>query len=252
MHASRYKAFPTDPISSVPRNVIEVFSDNNSAPVLAAFEDYLTTIRNAGATVIDSNFTLLDEYLQSNNETIVLDSEFISGLATYLSELTVNPLGLTDLEGVRNFTQTFPAEQYPFRDTGVWDSALAEAFNATDVRHYDAVLADEYLSDGLLFGALKSQSLDAVLLPTQFSPSFAAIAQSPVVTVPMGFYPANTTVQMNQRGDLVAVSPNYPFGFSFLGDRFTEESLIGYGYALEQLTLTRNKVRSGITCDGMK
>lgn len=230
----------------VPRNVIEAFSSSTSGPVLSAFEDYLTIIRNSGATVVDSNFTLLNEYLQSNNETIVLDTEFVSGLAQYLAELTFNPLGLTDLEGVRNFTQTFPAEQYPFRDTGVWDSSLALGYNATDYRHYQAVLADQYLSDGLIFGALKDQSLDAVLLPTQFSPPFAAIAQSPVVTVPMGFYPTNTTVQMNQRGDLVAVGPNYPFGFSFLGDRFSEASLIGYAYALEQQTLTRNKVCSDV------
>lgn len=70
------------------------------------------------------------------------------------------------------------------------------------------------MSDGLVIGAIKNQSLDAVLLPTQFSPPFAAIAQSPVVTVPMGYYPANTTVQMNQRGDLVAVSRECPTGLS--------------------------------------
>ena len=159
---------------------------------------------------VDSNFTLLQDFLQSDNETLVLDTEFISGLAAYLAELVVNPLGLTDLEGVRNFTQTFPAEQYPFRDTGVWDSSLALGYNASDIRHYEAVLADQALADGTLIGAIKEQSLDAVLLPTQFSSSFAAIAQSPIVTIPMGYYPANTTVQNNRRGDLVAVSPNYP------------------------------------------
>ena len=194
----------------VPRNVISAFSDNSSGPVLEAFENYLTVLENAGATVVDSNFTLLDDYLNSNNETIVLDTEFITGLANYLSMLTYNPTGVMNLEDVRNFTQTFPAEQYPFRDTGVWDSALALGYNSTDIRHYEAVQADLYLSNGLVLGALKNMSLDAVLLPTQFSPPFAAIAQSPVVTVPMGYYPANQTVQMNQRGDLVAVSPNYP------------------------------------------
>ena len=202
----------------VPRNVIEAFQDRNSGPILASFEDYLTILRNSGATIVDSNFTLLNEYLNSNNESLVLGSEFVSGLASYLSEPTYNPLGLTDLEDVRNFTQTFPAEQYPSRDTAEWDSALALGYNASDYRHYEAVLADQYLSNGLVLGAIKNQSLDAVLLPTAFSPPFAAIAQSPVVTIPLGFYPANTTVQMNQRGDLVAVSPNYPFGFSFMGE----------------------------------
>ena len=205
----------------VPRNVIEAFSDNSSAPVLEAFESFLSTLRSAGATVEDANFTdsVLQEYFASNNETLVLDSEFISGLAAYLAELTLNPLGLTDLEGVRNFTQTFPAEQYPFRDTGVWDTALAAGYNASDIRHYEAVQADLDISNRLLLGTIRSQSLDAVLLPTQFSPGFAAFAQSPGVTIPMGYYPADTAVTLNRRGDLVAQSPNYPFGFSFLGKR---------------------------------
>ena len=33
------------------------------------------------------------------------------------------------------------------------------------------------------------------------------------------------------------------FGFAFLGDRFTEASLIGYAYALEQKTQVRNTVQ---------
>ena len=35
----------------VPRNVIDVFSSDDSGPVLEAFESFLTIIRDAGATV---------------------------------------------------------------------------------------------------------------------------------------------------------------------------------------------------------
>lgn len=33
------------------------------------------------------------------------------------------------------------------------------------------------------------------------------------------------------------------FGISFLGDKFTEEKLVGLAYAFEQKTMVRNKVR---------
>ena len=195
----------------VARNAIAALQDNTSAPVLAAFESSLNVLRNAGASVVDANFTQLGDFLNSNNETIVLGTEFINALNTYLEELTFNPLGFTTLEEVRNFTQTFPAEEYPSRDTGVWDAALALGYNDTDVRHWDAVLADQELGGpGSLLGALDSQGLDAILLPTAFAPSFAAIIGAPVATVPMGFYPSNQTVIMNQRGNLVATGPNIP------------------------------------------
>lgn len=195
----------------VPRNVVEAFSSNTTGPVLEAFEKSLDVIRKAGATVIDANFTALKEYLKSDNETIVLNSEFISGLNTYLTELTYNPLGIYTLEQERNFTVTFPGEDYPSRDVGQWDQALALGYNASDPRHWAAVVADEYLGGpGGVLGALERNSLDAILLPTQFSPPFAAIVGSPVVTVPMGFYPADQPIEMNARGNLVATGPNIP------------------------------------------
>jgi amidase len=39
----------------------------------------------------------------------------------------------------------------------------------------------------------------------------------------------------------------HSFGLSFLGARFTEEKLIGFGYAYEQRTMVRNMVQPYIT-----
>ena len=73
--------------------------------------------------------------------------------------------------------------------------------------------------------------------------SFAAIVGAPVVTVPLGFYPANTTVVMNGFGNLVAQGPNIPFGLSFMGEKWSEYDLIGYAYAYEQRSKVRNQVQ---------
>lgn len=250
----------------VARNIFSVFEDNTTGPVLDAFEKSLDVIRSAGATIVDANFTGLETYIAngSQSETIVLGSEFISGLAEYLAELTYNPLGVTSLEDVRNFTVSFPAEEYPSRNVRVWDEALALGYNASDIRHFQAVQMDKMIgTQSGVPGALMNQSLDAILLPTAFAPPVAAIVGNPVVTVPMGFYPPNTTVTPNQRGNLVAVGPNIPyveaiaspvvfialtdgrarFGFSFLGDAYSEASLISYAYAFEQRTMVRNMIQ---------
>ncbi len=87
-----------------------------------------------------------------------------------------------------------------------------------------------------------ADSLDALVLPTDFSPNFPALIGSPVITVPMGAFPADTKVQPNGFGNLNATAPNLPFGISFMGPHFSEELLIGLAYSFEQRTLVRNTI----------
>lgn len=70
-----------------------------------------------------------------------------------------------------------------------------------------------------------------------------ALVGTPVVTVPLGFYPPNQTVVYNDRKTLVETGPNIPFGISFIGEAWSEASLIGFAYAFEQRTMVRNKVQ---------
>jgi amidase len=61
--------------------------------------------------------------------------------------------------------------------------------------------------------------------------------------VPLGAFPANTTVIPNYRGNLNATAPNVPFGLSFAGKHWSEAELIGFAYAFEQRTNVRRKVK---------
>ncbi|KAK2016230.1 amidase [Colletotrichum eremochloae] len=234
----------------IPRNAIELFSDNTTGVETRAFEEALDVFRSAGATLVDNaNFTAADKLVTSNSETIVLNADFLSNLASYLAALSVNPNNLSSLADVREFTQSFELEAFPDRNTAVWDDALdQQGFNNTDPRFWAAWQESQFLGgEGGLFGTLERHDLDAVILPTSFSSTWAAIVGAPVVTVPLGFYPANATVTKNSRGNLVDTGPHVPFGISFLGAKFQEATLIGLAYAYEQRTLTRSKVRPYIT-----
>lgn len=81
------------------------------------------------------------------------------------------------------------------------------------------------------------------MLPTDFSPGLPALVGSPVITVPLGYYPGNTTVMRNGRDTLVEIAPNIPFGLSFIGPAWSEANLIGFAYAFEQRTMVRNQVQ---------
>ncbi|RAR13609.1 amidase signature enzyme [Stemphylium lycopersici] len=234
----------------VPRNAIGTPS-TSSAPIYAAFEAALEVLRSAGAIIVEeTNYTAWDQYLESSAEGTVLDGDFVPNLASYLAQLTYNPNDVTSLEEVRNFTQIFPAEEYPNRNTAQFDSSIAQSmnFSNTSPQFWAAYQEDLYLGgEGGLLGALSTYKLDAVVVPTRSASGISAIIGGPVVTVPLGAYPANTTVVTNARGDLNATAPGIPFGISFAGDLWSEESLIGFAYAFEQRTMVRKLVKPYLT-----
>jgi amidase len=231
--------------------------------MLSAFDAAVNVLSKAGSTVIDGNFTAAADFLNSTTEGEVLNADFIVNLASYLAGLTSNPNNVTSLAEVRNFTQNYALEEYPDRDTGVWDEALdTQGWNNTDPLFWDAYQQNllNFGGEGGLLGALERDNLDAVVLPTDFASSWAAIVGAPVITVPLGFYSWNTTVAYNRRGNLVTEGPNIPyapypnmfqlclltcnrFGLSFLGAKWSESKLIGLAYAFEQRTMVRNKVQ---------
>lgn len=198
----------------IPRNLIDPTQEPDDT-VINAFNAAVSTIQHAGATIVDNtNITAyaLDQYINGNSSGIVLEADFVSDLpGKYLSQLTYNPQNVHNLEDVSNFTHHFPPEDYPDRDTGVWDMALALGFNNTSPEFWAAYLVNlEVAGPQGILGLLTNYSLDALILPTDFSPGLPALIGTPVVTVPLGFYPANETVVRNKRGTLVETGPNIP------------------------------------------
>jgi amidase len=200
----------------IPRNGLT--PDNSSKPILDAFEAAIKVIREAGAIIVDNaNFTAFNDFLADankplGNETIVLEADFVADLPNlYLSQLSSNPNGVHGLAEVSNFTHTYKLEDYPERDTGLWDQDLGLGYNNTDYRFWEAYQWTTYFGgEGGVTGALKRFNLDALILPTDYSPALPAYAGLPVVTVPMGFYPSNSKVVTFPPWNLVAVGPNIP------------------------------------------
>lgn len=229
----------------VPRNLIDLRGQDYLAPAIPVFNAALDVLRKAGATVVD-NITLpgYDALLSSDAPGVVLEADFNTDLASYFAALTLNPNNLTSVSDLRAFTQAFPLEAFPERDTGVWNDAIALGFGNTVPQFWGNYTENLLLAGPLgITGALTNFSLDALVVPTDFSPFLPALIGAPVVTVPLGALGNGTEVQTNGFGNLNATAPNLPFGMSFIGERFSEFGLIGLAYAFEQRTLVRDTIK---------
>ncbi|KKK26510.1 hypothetical protein ARAM_001004 [Aspergillus rambellii] len=205
----------------VPRNVINTLG-NPRTPTISTFERAISLIAGAGATIVeDANFTAYNAFLQSQAPSIVVAADFLSSLPR--------------LEDIRHFTMHSSLEDYPSRDTGLWDLVLLARVNNTSPEFWSLYQqALRFGEEGGLLGALSRNKLDAVILPSYLASSIPGIIGSPIITVPFGAFPKATAVRYNSRANLVQEAPGIPLGISFLGAKWSEETLIAMAYAFEQ------------------
>ncbi|KAL5498069.1 hypothetical protein ACEPAH_3000 [Sanghuangporus vaninii] len=226
----------------VPRKVFLNDSITGNDPfVNQVFEQAINTIKGLGATVVDpADLPSAEEIAISSNETIVTDVDFKVQLNAYFEALLANPSGVRSLADLIAFNDANPELEEPtnFTDQSqLIESETTSGFNAT---FFQALAFDKDLGATRgIDAALQEHKLDALILPAPgFTTVPAAIAGYPIVTVPLGFYPDNVTIQ--SAGPLtVYPAPGVPFGLSFLGTAFSEFKLVGFGFAYEQATETR-------------
>ncbi|KAI0672174.1 amidase signature enzyme [Trametes maxima] len=254
------KALRADGLKGVRLGVPRKFFSRTNANIVAAFNASLDIIRGLGATIVDpADFPDFAELEASRNESIVTQTDFKGssqhyvddtdhltrripqvGIKQYISELLEVPTGVQDLADLIAFNIAHADEELvqPF-----WtdQSEFISSENTTvNQAFFDAVAADKDLgSTRGIDGALRDFSLDALLLPSAVAPGPAAIAGFPIITVPLGFLPPNTTLAPAQ--PTRSSGPSQPFGIAFMGTAFSEFRLISFAFAYEQATHNRLK-----------
>ncbi len=193
----------------IPRNAIP--PDLRSGDSLAAFEAAVKILKEAGAIVVDNtNYTVPPFSFESQD--FILFADFAINVAEYLSKLSTNPEKVYNVADLANFTRLFKAEEYPDRNILFWDGVLAAGprANNTTPEFWEAYQSrlTTYRLTGVP-GVLANYSLDALILPADFSSQVPTIIGTPIVTVPMGSYGPNVTIEQGARG-LVNIAPNIP------------------------------------------
>lgn len=181
---------------------------------LEAFNDGLARLRSIGAIVIDPvAIPGLEEYenLSKSEQVVVLDTEFKVSLEEFLSNLAANPRNIKTLGQLIEAIKQDPAERFPEWNVGIMERADRASVHSpmyTKMRERQEYFA----SEGGIHGALETSGCDVLLAPagSLTIQDFAAMAGSPAMSVPMGFYPPETEIVTDERTGQVVIGPNVP------------------------------------------
>ncbi|OBZ76636.1 hypothetical protein A0H81_03091 [Grifola frondosa] len=140
------QALKPDGLKGVRLGVPRKFFETGNANVLAAFNASIDIIRGLGATVVDpADFPDFDELRASDNETIVLDTDFKVDVNQYISELLDVPTGVKNLADLIAFN-TAHADEELVKPFWTDQSTFIASENTTvDQAYFDALAADKDL-----------------------------------------------------------------------------------------------------------
>lgn len=228
----------SDSLSGARIGVARVFM-NDDGEVDWLVESALQSMRDAGATVVDVEFPEWLLKSRGNFYRAIRYPEFKAQIADYLATLEGNYP--RDLEGLIAKAMTLNAK----RDDGVipnpsrW-SLMRKEVEATDLMgfEYRAVKSHALpLVAETIAGLMKDNNLDAIVYPTASSP--AELIERPAGTSEPGSG-GSPVILANLSGfpDLILpigfTGRGMPVTLSMLGTAFSEPTLIGLAYALEQ------------------
>ncbi|OAQ65424.1 glutamyl-tRNA(Gln) amidotransferase subunit A [Pochonia chlamydosporia 170] len=171
-----------------------------------------------------------------------------SDIADSLREMSAGVVDNVSLAGLQEYEslsehdksvaiKTDPAECYPS-----WNVEIMERANATDMRDASYLRALEkqcyFETAGGIEGAIDCSGCHVLLAPggSLITQALAAMAGSPAISLPVGFYPEETHVTHDDHTGQVLTAPNIPFSVYLYSKRFNEAVLLRVAEEIERLT----------------
>jgi len=215
-----------------------------SSKLDAVFEDALSAIQSAGATLVDVTFPHFGEIFSGGPEFVVLLFDFQIDLKNYLATRSGVPLAGGDIAAAIAFNNAHAAQELQFFGQEIFELTATFSTDPNAVQPGFGMSYNDALAADRLFGAtegidqlLTQNNLHAIVAPTD-NPAWptdlingdhfvigtsgpAAIVGYPIINVPMGFV------------------FGVPVGISFMGTAFSEPMLITLASGFEHVTQAR-------------
>jgi amidase len=218
------------------------------APVVAAFNDVVTALKAAGATVIDLDAAGFTGFAGggASGESLVLDFDFRTDVAKYFATRVGVPLAGGTLQTGIDFNNQNADAEMPFFNQDIWLQCESLAPGPDDpqpvfggVTYNQALKADHDFAVNGIDAAIAQFHLDAVIAPTDnpawstdllYGDHFVFGSSSLGAS---GGYPYVQVPATNVYG--------IPMGITFFGTAFSEPKLIALASGFEAVTHERAK-----------
>ena len=226
-------------------------------PVLDAFEEAVTALENAGATIVDLDAAGFN-FASADGEFLVLVFEFRNDVATYFHTRAGVPVAGGTLQTAIDFNNAHADVEMPFFNQDIWDLANSLAPGPDDpqpafggLTYNQALAIDHNAGVNGIDAALSQFRLDAVVTATDNpawvtdllygdhfifgSSGLAAGPGYPIIQVPAAFPKlcASPTQPTN------CTQFGVPLGISFFGTAFSEPTLVKLASGFEAVTQVR-------------
>lgn len=163
--------------------------------IVRASKEYASILESIGAIFIWTSFSSIkDSDIKKPSEDIYTDvyqnPDSILAVNNYLQNLDPNSTIISTFSDVINGTINDPHEQYLRRDISYSEAAQELKVSPSSPEAWEAYqhVYRQCGSEGGIFGALKADDLDALILPSCFSFLLPAYAGSLIVTAPMSAF----------------------------------------------------------------
>lgn len=187
----------------------------NVEPEIAEdFRHALTALEKLGADIKhDVNFLAEDDWkMKTPSEGKKINrADFVPSLEKYFQTLVTNPNELHELADLIHYTKTEPREDYPNHNVDNFE--VAESIDPESQEHKALeALRAFVVGAGGIEAALDRHQLDLLVTPTCSSipVSFASLAGTPILSMPLGSYPPDKGIQKDAKSDLITVGPGIP------------------------------------------
>ncbi|KAH8646331.1 amidase signature domain-containing protein [Xylariales sp. PMI_506] len=216
----------------------------------SAFDEAIADLRAAGAEVVEISLEMHGIPIE-NLTTIIHDSSAVyvvpdlkEGLEAYIRDLEPSDNGVRNVTDLVDCIRNDPAEDASeFGLSGIEESAHTNSTSGS-VESWEAYQRASTFSRSFIVEALEKHQLDGIVTLMHLAIGLASSSGLPIVTVPMGVLGEDAgTMPDDQRPWLLKSCPGLPLGLSFTADRWSEQDLIGYAYAYEQVSKKRNKLK---------
>ena len=200
-----------EPLKTVRLGVMKNLMERDSLYALS-----VEKLREAGAEIIEfePKDVQLDHFLT------LLNLDMKKDLQDYLEAMVKNKdvVKVENIEDVVRFNSEDSLVRIPYGQAR-FDGILADSTSQEDFEMIKTELKNAGRS---FFDAMEGQQLDAILSINNYHAGYAAVAEYPALTIPMGYKP---------NGE--------PESLTFIGKPFSEAHLLRIGKAFEDLTHSR-------------